>query len=443
MRYTRTKFICFMLTIALCLTSVIFVKADENTSEVKSAIGIKVDYHTQEEIKNFYKESNVATDDKLTFAQKPVIKGNYSAGKLSDETLNSAIKMLNCVRYIAGISYDVQLNDEYNNLTQAAALVNYVNGELSHFPDKPKDMDDTLYELGADGAGSSNIAWASWKNRSINETIIDGWMEDGDSSNISRVGHRRWILNPFMKYTGFGAVSGDKGTYSAMYSFDRQNTDADKYGVAWPAQNMPVEFFGSEYPWSVSMGEELNADEVKVKLVRKNDGKIWEFSKESSDGYFNVENSWYGQRGCIIFRPEFDDKTKFEAGEVYEVNISGLGEGKDVSYCVNFFNLEEKPTEKTKKPEKVKIKKYTVKNRKMTIYFKSVKDISGYQVIYASDKKYKKNLKSSNLSNKSTKVTITLKKSEKIHYVKIRAYIKKGNKKIYGTWSDNVIRRLL
>ena len=32
--------------------------------------------------------------------------------------------------------------------------------------------------------------------------------------------------------TGFGAVSGNRGTYSAVYAFDTKNSKAAEYGVA-------------------------------------------------------------------------------------------------------------------------------------------------------------------------------------------------------------------
>lgn len=340
------KSICYVMTLALCVTlGSSYVRAEDTEAQ-----GINVAYHTQDEIRAFCAENASGLNDALTFAENPVVSGDYSAGKLSDKTLNSAINIFNQVRYIAGISYDVQLDDTYNSLTQTAALVNYVNGVLSHYPSKPADMDEDLYNLGAKGASSSNIAWASWENNSINWSIINGWLEDGDPSNVDRLGHRRWVLNPKMKYTGFGAVTGTKGTYSAMYSFDMKNTKASEYGVAWPAQNMPVEYFGTVFPWSLSMGESVDIESVKVKLTRQNDGKVWNFSNEAADGYFNVNNGGYGQKGCIIFRPKTD--RKYAAGDVFDVEITGLGDGKDVSYTVNFFELEDgqdvtaKPTAK-------------------------------------------------------------------------------------------------
>lgn len=468
------KRVSIILTMALCITlGSSYVRADDTSAS--TAKGINVAYHTQEEIRNFCNENGVTLRDALTYAQEPVVSGDYSAGKLSDETLDSAVKMLNCVRYIAGISYNVKVTDSYNSLAQTATLVNYVNNRLSHYPAKPADMDESLYELGVEGASSSNIAWASWKGCSMNWTIVDSWMEDGDDYNIDRVGHRRWLINPKMKYTGFGAVSGNRGTYSAVYAFDTKNSKAAEYGVAWPAQNMPVEYFGAGFPWSVSMGSTVDISSVKVKLTRESDNKTWNFSSSEADGYFNVNNDGYGQKGCIIFRPDTDED--YEAGDVYNVSITGLGDGKDVSYSVNFFELgkiskptevpgteptaaptEEPGTEPTaaptieptakptvspttkpsdsSKPAAVKIKNANVKKNKVTVYFKKVNNVSGYEVRYSKDSKFKKNVKKKLVSSKVSKTTITLNKSYKKCFIRMRAYTKNNGKKIYGNWGN-------
>lgn len=468
------KRVSIILTMALCITlGSSYVRADDTSAS--TAKGINVAYHTQEEIRNFCNENGVTLRDALTYAQEPVVSGDYSAGKLSDETLDSAVKMLNCVRYIAGISYNVKVTDSYNSLAQTATLVNYVNNRLSHYPAKPADMDESLYELGVEGASSSNIAWASWKGCSMNWTIVDSWMEDGDDYNIDRVGHRRWLINPKMKYTGFGAVSGNRGTYSAVYAFDTKNSKAAEYGVAWPAQNMPVEYFGAGFPWSVSMGSTVDISSVKVKLTRESDNKTWNFSSSEADGYFNVNNDGYGQKGCIIFRPDTDED--YEAGDVYNVSITGLGDGKDVSYSVNFFELgkiskptevptteptvsptEESSTEPTaaptieptakptvspttkpsdsSKPAAVKIKNANVKKNKVTVYFKKVNNVSGYEVRYSKDSKFKKKVKKKLVSSKVSKTTITLNKSYKKCFIRMRAYTKNNGKKIYGNWGN-------
>ena len=458
---------------------------DASASVHEDAKGINVAYHTQDEIRDFVKQSGAKLNDKLTFEEEPVTTEPFSLGKLSKDTLDSSVAMINQIRYIAGLSYNVSISDEYCELTQAAALSNYLNNELSHFPDKPEGMSDEMYNLAGDGASQSNIAWASWQNRSMNDTTINGWMADYNQSNISRVGHRRWILNPSMQMTGFGSVTGKNGTYSAMYSFDRGNISASEYGVAWPAQNTPIEYFNEGYPWSISMGYDINESNINVKLTRKNDGRVWNFSDTSKDGAFYVNNGGYGQEGCIIFRPSGLDK--ISSGDSFSVEITGLNEA--VSYEVNFFYLDEpeptatptiepaatptiaptatptieptaiptirptvtptveptarptvKPTNKpilkpVKAPAVPSIKSISNKKKgSITITFrKKVKNASGYQVVYSQ----KKNFKSSKSKYyKNTNITINKLSKGKKYYIKVRAYAMNGKKKVYGKWSS-------
>lgn len=295
---------------------------------------LNVIYHSQAEISARMKSDGVSLRDPLNFAVEPQCVSPYgNAGVPSQETLNSAMKMMNQIRFIAGLSDNVILNAEYNNLAQAASMVNYANRSLSHYPSKPAGMDDAVYDLGARGSSSSNIAMASWR-RSLNETIALSWMEDGDSSNIDRVGHRRWILNPTMGQTGFGVVYGPNGTYSALYCFDRSNDSAWQTQVAWPAQNMPIQYFDSYFPWSVSMGRNVDKNAVQVSMTRVRDGMTWNFSAGGGNGYFNVDNGGYGQKGCIIFRPDGIDG--YQAGDTFAVTIKG--DGIDLAYTVNFFD---------------------------------------------------------------------------------------------------------
>ena len=133
----------------------------------------------------------------------------YSLGRLSEGTLESALKLLNQMRYIAGIPYDVKLSDRYNELAQAASVVSLANGDIDHNPKMPNGISDGLYKLGKEGASKSNLGMGY---KSINSSLIS-YMEDG-GHNKDRVGHRRWILNPAMKKTGFGF-----GTDSNSYGY--------------------------------------------------------------------------------------------------------------------------------------------------------------------------------------------------------------------------------
>lgn len=311
---------------AAAMLSAVLLAVSVPVNGVSAAAGISVDYHTAEEIAEYmnshpFEYTASEFDSQPNYTQAP-----YSAGTLSDATLQNALNALNTMRFIAGIG-EVTLSDSYNELAQAGALVNAVNNQLSHSPSQPSDMSDELYEKGLEGASSSNLGWGY---SSLAQDIVFGWMSDSSSSNIDRLGHRRWCLNPSMQQTGFGNV----GKYYAMYAFDNVWADTRYYGVSWPAQVMPAEFFMDDDPWSISMGTAVDGSVVEVTLVRKSDGKTWSFSDESADGYFNVENSNYGKKGCIIFRP---DNISYSVGDSFEVTITGLG--NEVNYSVDFVDV--------------------------------------------------------------------------------------------------------
>ncbi len=73
------------------------------------------------------------------------------------------------------------------------------------------------------------------------------------------------------------------------------------------------------------------------------------------------------------------------------------------------------------------------KGKKLTVKWTKDKMASGYQVQVSTDKKFKKNVKSKNLS-KASYTFKKLKKGSK-YYVRVRSYKKSGHETLYGTWS--------
>ena len=297
----------------------------EDTATLAAASGLGVASHTQEEIINHIKDSGALITDDTVYKTDYSAEQPYSAGVLDESTLNSGIAMLNNIRYIAGLNYDVALDDGFNEECQAGALINKINGSISHYPQQPSDMSDEMYQLAYKGCNESNIAWGY---STLNKCIVFGWMSDDDDGNISRVGHRAWCLNPTMGKTGFGVVD----NYYNMHSFDGSHTSSVK-NISWPAQNMPVEYFEKNMPWSVFTGSSETASDVKVTLTRQSDGKVWNFSQDSADGYFNCIN--YIQNGTIVFRP--GDITGYNDGDVFTVSVTGVK--TPLSYTVSFFSL--------------------------------------------------------------------------------------------------------
>ena len=289
------------------------------------------------------------------YAQTPSYSAPYAAGKLNPAPLQATLARLNALRRIAGLPA-VTLDDSMTNYAQQAALISAAYGTLNHHPGKPAGMDESLYQGAYKGTSSSNLS----AGRIITATP-DGWMADRDASNIDRLGHRRWQLNPGMGKTGFGYVTTDTGykRYAAEWSFDNSGRCSDYDFVAWPASgNFPTEVFGNNIAWSVSLNpskyQTPSQGSLTVTLIRQSDGQQWIFSGNgysaaSSGKYFNVETTNYGVPNCIIFRP--DGISGYDG--TYTVQIDGLrtsgGQQTSLKYQVDFFSTGEN-TVTTPKP---------------------------------------------------------------------------------------------
>ncbi len=313
--------------------------------------GLNVNTPSQEEISSYINDSGAVIYQKDTFAKEttkmdtlPTTADSPSVdlsdiGKLSDETQKNALAVLNNIRYIAGLDEAGLSTDEsLNQDIQAGTYVNYLNQKISHYPTKPANASDELYESGARGTKESNLFWNAYSS----SYAALGWTSDEDSHNIAMVGHRRWVINPTMGKTIFGSA----GTHYAMYSFDRSHSSSAS-GVAWPAHNMPIEYnvSGSSLVWSYSYGQDLTRSDVTVELTKLdkegNIDKTWTFDNStttdtSSDLYFNVNSEGYGQTGCVIFRPDGIDS--YHDGDTFHVNIKNSGT-QIADYDVNFFSL--------------------------------------------------------------------------------------------------------
>lgn len=334
--YKKKHYLMVAFSMFFVMMTAVFFSCSHTQAHAASQ-GMNVRYRTQQEIRSYVAANRAGMNDNFSFTTNPYVELPYDPGKLSDATQQSALNMLNQVRYIAGISDNVSINSTYCEYAQAAALINYLNGQVSHNPSRPYSMTNTMYQTALLGATSSNNSWASWGSRGLNETIVADWMGGAESTDIATLEERRYLLNPQMRQTGFGVVSGLKGTFSSAYVTDTTNTLAYETGVAWPARTMPVEYFSANYPWSFSLGHTINANDIQVILTRYRDYKTWRFSNSSADGDFYVNNNAYGQTGCIIFRPSLQSIGEYRSGDTFQVSITGAG--TPISYNVEFFNL--------------------------------------------------------------------------------------------------------
>ena len=298
---------------------------DADASELGAA------YRTQAQVQAFV-DAHPAYRYQINIYSAAGTDAPYSTGRLSAVNQQSALNMVNQMRYIAGIDADLTALTAQEEMMAATALVLRLNNKLSHYPERPAALADAAYDalfnMAQTGAGSANIAMGYTAT-----SAILPFMADSDAGNIAAVGHRRWILNPRMGRTIFGA----SGRFSAMYAHDLTGSGRQT-GVAWPGREMPIQYFSANDPWSVSLGRTLDAGAVEVDLVRMSDGRAWHFSAGGSDGFFAVENSYYGLTGCVIFRP--DSLGGIGVDERFNVSVTDGASGKIIRYTVHFFELD-------------------------------------------------------------------------------------------------------
>ncbi len=314
---------------------------EPNSPTNRTVVTPTVEYHTADEVLTMYHLLHLDQSVATSYTTQPDLSGLTTSGALSSDVQQNALDTLNFARYIAGVPYYVTLDESYAQSAQDAAFALAVIGEgPDHEFAQPSWMSDSLYNSASLGAYYGNLS-AGISDLATN--IIHGWLSDEGENNLATLGHRRAALFPTMTSTGFGLVytsNAEYNAYSAMSTLGN-SVGGDEFGVCWPAQTMPVEYFGDNYPWSFTVGSPVTTGTV-VTVTRASDGKTWVMEDdyltgESEDGYITINNDYYGQPGCIIFMP-YD--ITYAAGDVFDVQIDFTSTAHyTVNYTVNFISL--------------------------------------------------------------------------------------------------------
>ena len=178
-------------------------------------------------------------------------------------------------------------------------------------------------------------------------------MDDSDSSNIDRLGHRRWIMSPLLTQTGFGLSSDNQ--YTATHVFPDSQYAAACFSdltavqpwdyILYPRWGyMPIEYVAvPDVAWSISLRADLyHVDGVSGATisVRPADHDSNPTGPPLTISYFNRSTDNYGcQEPVIIFRP---DGVSLTPGQRYRVTVTGItdqtGAPAPLDYWVEFFN---------------------------------------------------------------------------------------------------------
>jgi len=132
--------------------------------------------------------------------------------------------------------------------SQQSALMMAANGQLSHFPPTSWNCYTTA---GATAAGQSNIYLGMGGLRySQDADILIGFLTDTNNVTANNIGHRRWLLYPFLSTIAYGRVAGVWQTNNRAdgASIKVINTTQNTAGplpdyVAYPFEDYPARYY--------------------------------------------------------------------------------------------------------------------------------------------------------------------------------------------------------
>lgn len=169
------------------------------------------------------------------------------AGTLAAAEKSGALATVNAIRAAHGLSavtYDAAGDEEVMQIS----LMSAVNGKLDH---APTNSWSCFTAVGKTGAGNSNLylgAPSAYLTLASSASILASWLADIDSE--ATLGHRRWMLDPFLKQIAFGRVdaesaSGVRTTAAALkviYNNDGAGPVTPDY-VAYPVGDYKKAYF--------------------------------------------------------------------------------------------------------------------------------------------------------------------------------------------------------
>lgn len=271
---------------------------------------------------------------------------NCAAGVLRPETQSGFIAALNSLRARHGLA-PVRHDASADRAVAEAALMMAANDALSHDP--PPSW-KCWTAAGAGAAGSSNLLGgvsSPYLAYEDDNGILAEWLIEGEDDEI---GHRRWLLDPYLEQTALGRVvavsPGGVRTDSAVMKVFNGSGDSPRSSrshrsvpefVAWPQGDYPRAFFSSHARLSFSVSQ--NPADLDV----MNGVDFSEAQVSISDGEQNLpirdqnwDNEGYGVANCLSWRVD-----GIVAGRNYSVKISGVRgtSRREYSYTFRISNL--------------------------------------------------------------------------------------------------------
>ena len=259
------------------------------------------------------------------------------AGTLKASVKADFLARLNAIRALHQLPA-VTYSDTEDAQEADSSLMMAVNKQLSHTP--PTSW--TCYSAsGATAAGSSNLigGWGNGLGFDSEDDYLGLWLTEGGSASI---GHRRWILNPFLGKTSYGRVTlvlpdGSRASAASMRVFNFTGGIAAPASVpgyvAYPSGDYPARYFSlaSYLSFSViagttsTFGANANVRFTNATITVTGPSGTLAVTDVSSD------NEGYGVANNIQWRV-----TGLQAGVRYTVRIAGVTGAPQSEYSYTF-----------------------------------------------------------------------------------------------------------
>lgn len=236
-------------------------------------------------------------------------------GDVSATGRDNALKIANLYRWLADLA-PVSHDPAAGVAAQACALIMDKNRSLSHTP--PTSW-GCYTELGASGAGSSNIATLPGVG------AVDLYMID--PGNPTTIGHRRWILSNSLGPIGLGSTS----KFSCMKVLGGVG-NANKPFTAWPpAGQIPYQVWGVSFQSLDETGWTVQSDSIALagaKVLLSEDGVERPVDTVELAG-------GYGSTHALRFNPS---GWQTSPGHTYHVVVSGAA--SPIEYDVEVLDCQ-------------------------------------------------------------------------------------------------------
>ncbi len=294
-------------------------------------------------LNNVYSSENPANTSGLEdyYSTLPDV-ANCKAGVLKDSEKQAILQEVNQIRALHNLK-PVEYRSQYDANTSEAALMLAANDDKIGNPDNPHLPPNSwkcYTNNGKDGCQNSNLAYRWYMGTPpASNTSLNMWMTD---YNVNECGHRRWLIDPFLKFISFGRADGQSKRFQGMsvttmtiyvISNDKQNvTDWQGDFVAYPFQDYPSKYFydGMNRNWFLSFTAIFDKSNYWNNSQVKFNAATIEI-KDSKGNTVNATDVSFANDG-------------YGVPNIIKWNIPGLK--KDEKYTVTIKNVDYKGTKK-------------------------------------------------------------------------------------------------